>query len=87
VKTAHQKLGLDKPCLRCGQPIYYAYKGPVPGVCGRCVDRIKPKSRPYKSVRRGGEGTGRGKTVLLWLLLALGSAAALYFLARPYLPF
>ena len=48
-KPLKRKVALDEPCRLCGQEIYFGYRGPVPGVCGRCVDRI-----------RGDTGRGRG---------------------------
>jgi hypothetical protein len=50
-------VGLDKPCKVCGRPVYFNYKGPVEGVCGRCSDR---KRRPSRRRRRGLLRTGEG---------------------------
>ena len=39
IPKAKPKVGLDKPCSQCGQPIYFNYRGPIEGICGRCTDR------------------------------------------------
>ncbi|MHC4223721.1 MAG: hypothetical protein ACYSX0_01760 [Planctomycetota bacterium] len=79
-------VGLDKPCSQCGQPIYYNYKGPVEGICGRCTDRALRNRRieRTRTVVRGGS-SGRGTRLLALLVAFLAGAAAMY-LAYPYLP-
>ena len=49
-----RRIGLDKPCRVCGGEIYFGYRGPVPGVCGKCADRTvrsapAPKPSPGKT--------------------------------------
>lgn len=38
-------VGLDKECERCGELVSYAYKSPVPGLCGKCADREMAERR------------------------------------------
>jgi len=83
-----RKVGLDKPCRLCGQPIYFGYQGPIEGICGRCADR---KLRAHRGkgatrtlvVRRD----RRRRGLLAALLLAFLAGAAAMYLAGPYLPF
>ncbi len=87
-ETGPRKLGLDKPCGDCGQPIYFGYKGPIDGICGRCADkRLKSRTRRGKTrtVIRDGSGLGPlAHTALIVLAFAAG-AVAMYF-AYPHLP-
>ncbi len=39
-----RKVALDEPCRLCDQEIYFGYRGPVQGVCGKCVDLIRGKT-------------------------------------------
>jgi len=86
----HQRrgLGLDTPCSMCGEEIYYNYKGPFEGVCGRCTDRVIAKRTRAKTsrtvvVERIRARRGRLLVVLLAFLLGALVATAL----SPYLPF
>jgi len=44
-------VGLDKECERCHDVVSYAYKGPVPGLCGKCADREMAERR--RRARKG----------------------------------
>jgi hypothetical protein len=75
-RSPRPKVGLDEPCRQCGSPIYFNYRGPVPGLCGKCTDRSrKPKGRLRKS-RRIGFFEGRRKTVSIVIAILLGLAVA-----------
>ena len=86
-ETGPRTVGLDKPCRDCGQTIYYGYKGPIEGLCGRCADK-RLKSRTHTKTRtlvRETEGMSAvAHTALIVLAFAAG-AAAMYF-AYPHLP-
>jgi hypothetical protein len=63
-------VGLDVPCRKCGRPIYYNYKGPVEGLCGRCTDTS------HKAVRLGGRNSRRigffeGKRSRGWITIVV----------------
>jgi len=80
-------VGLDKPCTVCGRTVYFNYKGPVDGVCGRCADRMKSaKRRRRRPARPGGPDDGRRSPLGLRLavaFVALAAAAAIFlFVAR-----
>ncbi|MBI2923258.1 MAG: hypothetical protein HYY18_19555 [Planctomycetes bacterium] len=74
-------VGLDKECEKCGDLVSYAYKSPVPGLCGKCADREVAERRRRERGRKvkrmvGGfevedweEGGGRGKGLILALLV------------------
>ncbi len=51
-KPLRATVGLDKPCRKCGRPIYFNYKGPVDGLCGRCSDTGKRTPVPFARSRR-----------------------------------
>lgn len=82
-----RKVGLDKPCTLCGQPIHHSYRGPVEGVCGRCTDRIARKHRGARPatgrtiVRRSGRRGGR----TAWYLLGLATGLLAMYFAQPAL--
>ncbi|MGQ0614643.1 MAG: hypothetical protein ACT4PV_12985 [Planctomycetaceae bacterium] len=61
----------DKPCLRCGRPVHFSYKGPVEGLCGRCSDR---GSRRERGRTRTKVVRVRAKVSLRSLLFAAGGA-------------
>jgi hypothetical protein len=75
-----RKLGLDKPCQACGKEIYYNYKSPIEGLCGRGADRRRPRKRRT----RGAAGTSaprrRPGTAAL-TALAVAAAAVAAFIA------
>jgi hypothetical protein len=75
-------VGLDVPCKKCGRPIYYNYKGPVEGVCGKCSDvHRKAPSRFGKSRRIGlFLRPGRKSHLAFFALLAFGAIAAAIYL-------
>jgi hypothetical protein len=52
-RSKRPTVGLDVPCTKCGRPIYYNYKGPVEGLCGRCSDTTRRPRRPLNSRRIG----------------------------------
>ncbi len=77
-------LGVDKPCVKCGRDVPYAYTSPIPGFCGRCTDEVlrtlqAGQEGDNESRRLAGLGAGGiGKGVLIGagvaLLLALAVA-------------
>ncbi|HEX5136711.1 MAG TPA: hypothetical protein VFY93_07050 [Planctomycetota bacterium] len=70
-------VGLDVPCTKCGRPIYYNYKGPVDGVCGRCTDTIRKPQRPRNSRRIGFfEGRRSRGWITIVIILSLAVLAA-----------
>ena len=80
-------MGLDKPCQKCGKPIYFNYKGPVEGLCGRCSDTGKRvpmpflKSRRIGFFRRAGRAVGASTGLFVVVLLAvLAIFAYIFFL-------
>jgi len=82
-KAKRPTVGLDTPCRKCGRPIYYNYKGPVEGLCGRCTDGTRKTAFRFKSSRRIGffrSKRGRGWITLFLVAMACFAAAAyLYF--------
>jgi hypothetical protein len=72
------KVGLDKPCAKCGRPIYFNYKGPVEGLCGRCADTGKRVAVPFQRSRRisffhrKGRGVASNTLFGVVLLLVVG---------------
>lgn len=84
-------VGLDKECERCGDLVSYAYKSPVPGLCGKCADREvaerrrRERGRKVKRMVGGfevedweeGGGGGKGKVLLVLVIVLLGVAFAL----------
>jgi hypothetical protein len=85
----NRKLGLDKPCSMCGSAIYYNYKGPVQGICGKCTDHLRRRFAPRGSgpiggrISRGGGGFGFGALALAFLC---GAALAVIVLLNGWLP-
>ena len=81
-------VGLDRPCNHCGKPIYYNYKGPIDGLCGRCADKALSR-RPRRDRTRTVLVRRNGRSAALWLLVLLafaaGAVAVIFF--RRYLPF
>lgn len=82
-----RKVGLDKPCTQCGRPVYFNYKGPVPGLCGRCADRSRSRRRKRPLRRRGSGGASAGISRNHLLLagaavVVLAAAALLLMLLR-----
>jgi len=83
-----RKVGLDKPCRMCGEPIYFGYQSPIEGLCGRCADR---KLRAHRS--KGGTRTlivqrdRRRAGFWVAVLLAFLAGAVGMYLAGPHLPF
>ncbi len=68
----------DKPCLRCGRPIHYSYRGPVEGHCGRCADRGGRRERGRtrtRVVRVRSEVSLRSLVVAAGAALLVGLAA------------
>jgi hypothetical protein len=81
-------VGLDKPCEGCGKPVYYNYRSPVDGLCGRCADRSRRRGRVRSvRVRRPGRpGSGRRRVwIAIAVTVAVGGLLA-HFLA-PFLGF
>lgn len=77
-------LGVDKPCVKCGRDVPYAYKSPIPGFCGRCTDEVLrtlqagqeggPESRRLGAAGAGGLGRGMAIGAVVMLGLVLGFA-------------
>jgi hypothetical protein len=81
-------VGLDKPCAGCGKPVYYNYKSPVEGLCGRCADKSRRKKRPSSGRPYRPRGTAsRGRRV--WIAVAVTAAvgALLAHFLAPFLGF
>ena len=76
-KPLRPTVGLDKPCRKCGKPIYFRYKGPVEGLCGRCSDTGKRATRPFQKSRRIGffrraaRAAGVSTTLFVVVLIAV----------------
>jgi len=84
--AAKRKVGLDRPCRVCGEAIYYNYKGPIDGVCGRCADRqLRKRGAKTRTRTVVVEKSARLRGVLVFLAGALAGAVAMY-LAYPHLP-
>jgi hypothetical protein len=49
-------LGVNKPCIKCGREVPFAYKSPIPGFCGRCTDEVL-RTLGRAPVGAGGLGT------------------------------
>ena len=82
---ARRGLGLDKPCTKCGQEIYFGYEGPFDGLCGRCTDKVVSKqhrTRTKKVIVEKQVRSGPGWIVVFFAFLA-GAAAGI--LAYPLL--
>lgn len=74
-------VGLDVPCKKCGRPIYYNYKGPVEGVCGRCADGAKKAARFSRSRRIGFfEGRRRGGRAIFAVVAVVVAAVVAYLI-------
>jgi len=84
VKRARPVVGLDKPCRQCGRPIYFNYRGPIEGVCGKCTDRALrgARRRPRGRVTHLADRSPR-KGLWVFLVLAVIAAAALTTLLLP----
>ena len=77
-------LGVDKPCVKCGRDVPYAYKSPIPGFCGRCTDEVLrtlqagdeggQPSRRMAALAEGGVGKGIAIGAVVALLLVLAFA-------------
>ncbi len=81
-KNKRPTVGLDAPCQKCGRPIYYNYKGPVEGLCGRCADGSRQPARFHRNSRRIGffEGERRPVRIAAVVVLAVAVAAVTAFL-------
>lgn len=82
-KPLRPALGLDVPCSQCGRPIYYNYKGPVAGLCGRCSDGSrKPVARFTRSRRIGFfAGRQRRRRIAATVLAIVAAGVAAFFLS------
>jgi len=80
-----RRVGLDKPCSLCGEAIYFNYRGPVEGICGRCADRVRKKPKRAKARRTGAAGGSRVRRRGGYLLLALLALAVAAFIAHSIL--
>jgi hypothetical protein len=76
------KVGLDKPCSQCGQPIYFNYRGPIDGICGRCTDRALASRKRSVNTRTRvvQERSAKGALIVTLILGIVLGAIALYFL-------
>jgi hypothetical protein len=80
-RNARPTVGLDSPCRQCGQPIYYNYKGPIEGVCGKCTDRMRHSARSRHRIRGFASGRGaRRRRIGIGLVLAVAAVAAAGYL-------
>lgn len=87
-KSKRPTVGLDAPCRKCGRPIYYNYKGPVEGLCGRCTDGgSRGKAARFSRSRRIGffEGRKRWSRIVGTVVLAVAAAAALGYAVLSFL--
>jgi len=82
IPKAKPKVGLDKPCAQCGQPIYFNYRGPIDGICGRCADRAlaSRKRQVRRETRVVKERTGHGRLIAFLVIGILLGALAWHFL-------
>jgi hypothetical protein len=80
-------VGLDEPCRECGEPIYYNYKGPVEGICGKCTDRVRKASRRRHHIR---PMVVDGRVSRFWLglviILAFAAGAVAGYLLHTFVP-
>ena len=77
-------MGLDKPCRQCGRPIYFHYRGPIEGVCGKCTDRaLRGARRRPRSRMVNLDGASPRKGLWIFVVLAVVAAAALTLLLLP----
>jgi len=77
-----RRVGLDKPCSLCGQAIYFNYRGPVEGICGRCADRVRKKPKRRRARGPSVAGASRLRRHRGWLLLVGAALAVAAFLAN-----
>jgi len=79
-------VGVDRPCRACGRPIYFNYKGPIDGLCGRCTDRAMSRARPVAGRPRRSLLPARDRRARAALLLVVFLAGvAAWILLRPHL--
>jgi hypothetical protein len=87
VKTKRPTVGLDEPCRECGDPIYYNYRGPVEGLCGKCTDRMRKAGHRRKGLRpMGAPGGGGGLRLGLVIVLAFAAGAVAGYLLHALFP-
>lgn len=87
-KTRRPTVGLDAPCQKCGRPIYFNYKGPVEGLCGRCTDGgARSTAARFSRSRRIGffEGRGRRRRIAGTVVVAVAAFAALAYAILSFL--
>ena len=80
-------LGLDEPCGKCGQPIYFNYQGPVKGLCGRCADgalAVRHAKDPARMRIVRQQVPRAWIWVIVFLAFACGAVAG--YVARDFLP-
>lgn len=83
---AARTVGLDKPCGMCGKPVYYNYKSPVEGLCGRCADRARRQRKPrVRKVRRPGGSRRGGARGWIAVAVTVAVGAVLAWLLGPFL--
>ena len=80
-------IAVDRPCRACGEPIYFNYKGPIEGLCGRCTDRERARRLPVPARRhlRLPRLPRAAARALVFLAVFL-AGVAVGVLLRPYLP-
>jgi len=83
--ASRRGLGLDKPCTKCGQEIYFGYDGPFEGLCGRCTDVVVSKKRRVKRERVLVEKSVRSGPGWIVVFFAFLAGAAAGILAYPFL--
>ena len=86
-KNRRPTVGLDTPCRKCGRPIYYNYKGPVEGLCGRCADGSRAIPTRFGKSRRIGffQGRGRRKRIAGTVVVVVAAFAALTYAILSFL--
>lgn len=85
----NRKVGLDTPCGMCSGVIYFNYRGPIDGICGKCTDDLRTRlggrcvtgGQPRQRSRVAGFGLGA-----LVCAFVAGCAAAVAVIYSGVLP-
>jgi hypothetical protein len=87
-KTLRPTVGLDEPCRQCGDPIYYNYRGPVEGLCGKCTDHQLSQRAARDMPKMVGRHQRESRFwILATVTLAFACGAVAGWLAHGVLPF